>query len=192
VIILCSNSTRTNTALEAAGFETWLVNAKDVKHLPGRPKTDKLDAVWLCKVAERQMLRPGFVPPPQVRKLRDLTRYRAGLAAARTAEKQRAEKLPEDACIKLSSVIADIFGVCGRDMLAALIAGERNPTVLAQHARQDHRAGRGVHRPLHRPPRPPARHDAGPGGRDQLRHHRPGGPDRRAGRPVRRRSGPPG
>lgn len=48
--------------LEAAGFECWLVNAKDVKHLPGRPKTDRLDAVWLCKVAERQMLRPSFVP----------------------------------------------------------------------------------------------------------------------------------
>ena len=78
--------------LEAAGFETWLVNAKDVKHLPGRPKTDKLDAVWLCKVAERQMLRPSFVPPPPIRRLRDLTRYRAGLVAARTAEKQRAEK----------------------------------------------------------------------------------------------------
>ena len=83
--------------LEAAGFETWLVNAKDVKHLPGRPKTDKLDAVWLCKVAERQMLRPSFVPPPPIRKLRDLTRYRADLVAARTAEKQRAEKLLEDA-----------------------------------------------------------------------------------------------
>ena len=51
--------------LEAAGFEPWLVNAKDVKHLPGRPKTDKLDAVWLCKVAERQMIRPSFVPPPR-------------------------------------------------------------------------------------------------------------------------------
>jgi transposase len=84
--------------LEAAGFETWLVNAKDVKHLPGRPKTDKLDAVWLCKVAERQMLRPSFVPPPPIRRLRDLTRYRADLVAARTAEKQRAEKLLEDAC----------------------------------------------------------------------------------------------
>ena len=56
--------------LEAHGFETWLVNAKDVKHLPGRPKTDKLDAVWLCKVAERQMLRPSFVPPPPIRRLR--------------------------------------------------------------------------------------------------------------------------
>jgi transposase len=60
--------------LEAAGFETWLVNAKDVRHLPGRPKTDKLDAVWLCKVAERQMIRPSFVPPPPIRRLRDLTR----------------------------------------------------------------------------------------------------------------------
>ena len=57
-------------------FETWLVNAHDVKHLPGRPKTDRLDAVWLCKVAERQMLRPSFVPPPAIRELRDLTRYR--------------------------------------------------------------------------------------------------------------------
>jgi len=126
--------------LEAAGFETWLVNAKDVKHLPGRPKTDKLDAVWLCKVAERQMLRPSFVPPPPIRRLRDLTRYRADLVAARTAEKQRAEKLLEDAGIKLSAVVADIFGVSGRDMLGALVAGERNPKVLAQLARRTMRA----------------------------------------------------
>ena len=122
--------------LEAAGFETWLVNAKDVKHLPGRPKTDRLDAVWLCKVAERQMLRPSFVPPPQIRRLRDLTRYRADLVAARTAEKQRAEKLLEDAQIKLSVVATDIFGVSGRDMMAALVAGERSPKVLAQLARR--------------------------------------------------------
>ena len=126
--------------LEAAGFETWLVNAKDVKHLPGRPKTDKLDAVWLCKVAERQMLRSSFVPPPPIRQLRDLTRYRADLVAARTAEKQRAEKLLEDACIKVSAVISDIFGVSGRDMLAALVAGERDPKVLAQLARRSMRA----------------------------------------------------
>jgi transposase len=77
-------------------FETWLVNAKDVKHLPGRPKTDRLDAVWLCKVAERQMLRPSFVPPPAIRALRDLTRYRVDLLVARTAEKQRVEKLLEE------------------------------------------------------------------------------------------------
>src|SRR5205823_555550 len=121
--------------LEAAGFETWLVNAKDVKHLPGRPKTDKLDAVWLCKVAERQMIRPSFVPPPQIRQLRDLTRYRADLVAARTAEKQRVEKLLEDAQIKLSVVVSDIFGISGRQMLAALISGQRDPKALAQLAR---------------------------------------------------------
>src|SRR5215475_7834528 len=125
--------------LEAAGFETWLVNAKDVKHLPGRPKTDKLDCIWLCKVAERQMIRPSFVPPPPFRKLRDLTRYRADLVAARTAEKNRVEKLLEDAQIKLSVVVSDIFGASGRDMLAALVAGERNPKVLAQLARRSMR-----------------------------------------------------
>jgi transposase len=126
--------------LEAQGLEVWLVNAKDVKHLPGRPKTDKLDAVWLCKVAERQMLRPSFVPPPPIRRLRDLTRYRADLVGVRTAEKQRVEKLLEDAQIKLSVVAADIFGVSGRAMLAALVAGERDPKRLAQLARTRLRA----------------------------------------------------
>jgi transposase len=121
--------------LEAAGFETWLVNAKDVKHLPGRPKTDVLDAVWLCKVAERQMLRPSFVPPRDIRELRDLTRYRIDQIGVRTAEKQRVEKLLEDAGIKLSVVASDIFGVSGREMLTALIAGLRDPAVLADMAR---------------------------------------------------------
>jgi transposase len=78
--------------LEAQGFAVWLVNAKDVKHLPGRPKTDRLDAVWLGKVAERQMLRPSFVPPPAIRRLRDVARYRVDLVAVRTAEKQRVEQ----------------------------------------------------------------------------------------------------
>src|SRR5512139_2106220 len=77
--------------LEAHGLDPWLVNARDVKHLPGRPKTDVLDAVWLCKVAERQMLRPSFVPPPPIRRLRDLTRYRIDLVGVRTAEKNRVE-----------------------------------------------------------------------------------------------------
>jgi transposase len=126
--------------LEAQGFEVWLVNAKDVKHLPGRPKTDRLDAVWLAKVAERQMLRPSFVPPPPIRRLRDLTRYRADLVVGRTAEKQRVEKLLEDAQIKLSVVASDIFGVSGRAMLAALVAGERDPKVLAGMARTRLRA----------------------------------------------------
>jgi transposase len=122
--------------LEAAGFEqVWLVNARDVKHLPGRPKTDKLDAVWLCKVAERGMLRASFVPPEPIRELRDLTRYRVDLVGERNREKNRVEKLLEDAGIKLSVVASDIFGVSGRAMLAALIAGERDPGVLAQLAR---------------------------------------------------------
>jgi transposase len=121
--------------LEAQGLEVWLVNARDVKHLPGRPKTDRLDAVWLCKVAERQMLRPSFVPPPAIRRLRDLTRYRADLVGVRTAEKNRVEKLLEDAQIKLSVVASDVFGVSGRAMLAALIAGECDPKALAQLAR---------------------------------------------------------
>ena len=121
--------------LEAHGLDPWLVNARDVKHLPGRPKTDVLDAVWLCKVAERQMLRPSFVPPWPIRRLRDLTRYRIDLVGVRTAEKNRVEKLLEDACIKLSVVASDIFGVSGRAMMAALIAGERDPKVLAQLAR---------------------------------------------------------
>jgi transposase len=121
--------------LEAHGFEVWLVNAKDVKHLPGRPKTDRLDAVWLCKVAERQMIRPSFVPPPPIRVLRDLTRYRSALVSDCTGEKNRVEKLLEDAQIKLSVVASDIFGVSGRDMMAALIGGERDPKVLAQLAR---------------------------------------------------------
>ena len=121
--------------LEAQGLEVWLVNARDVKHLPGRPKTDKLDAVWLCKVAERQMIRPSFVPPPEIRRLRDVTRYRIDLVGVRTAEKQRVEKLLEDAQIKLSVVASDIFGVSGREMMAALVGGQTNPKALAALAR---------------------------------------------------------
>ncbi|WP_244880760.1 IS110 family transposase [Mycolicibacterium gilvum] len=107
--------------LEAHGLTPWLVNAREVKHLPGRPKTDVQDAVWLAKLAERQMLRPSFVPPPAIRQLRDLTRYRIDLIASRTAERNRVEKLLEDACIKLSVVATDIFGVSGRAMMAALV-----------------------------------------------------------------------
>ncbi|WP_431880415.1 IS110 family transposase [Micromonospora marina] len=121
--------------LEAHGFEVWLVNARDVKHLPGRPKTDKLDAVWLCKVAERQMIRPSFVPPAPIRMLRDLTRYRVDLIAEAGAERNRAEKLLEDAQIKLSVVVSDLFGTSGRAMMAALIAGQRDPHTLADLAR---------------------------------------------------------
>ena len=112
----------------------WLVNAREVKHVPGRPKTDKQDAVWLAKLAERGMLRPSLVPPPWQRELRDLTRYRRTLIHERTRENQRVEKLLEDTQIKLSAVVSDMFGVSGRQMLEALIAGQRDPKVLAQLA----------------------------------------------------------
>ena len=121
--------------LEDAVAECWLVNAREVKNVPGRPKTDKLDAVWLARLAERGMVRPSFVPPPWQRELRDLCRYRRTLTQERTREKQRAEKLLEDTQIKLSSVISDIFGASGRAMLEALIAGQRDPRMLAQLAR---------------------------------------------------------
>src|SRR6202046_648804 len=116
-------------------IECWVVSARDVKNVPGRSKTDRLDAVWLCKLAERGMLRPSFVPRPWQRELRDLCRYRRTLIQERTREKQRAEKLLEDTQIKLSSVISDIFGASGRDMLEALIAGQRDPHALARLAR---------------------------------------------------------
>jgi transposase len=122
----------------------WLVNAREVKHVPGRPKTDKQDAVWLAKLAERGMLRPSFVPPPWQRELRDLTRYRRTLIHERTREKQRVEKLLEDTQIKLSAVVSDMFGVSGRQMLEALIAGQRDPKVLAQLAQGRMRSKLGV------------------------------------------------
>jgi transposase len=111
-----------------------LVNARQVKAMPGR-KTDVTDAVWLCQLAECGLLRPSFVPPPPLRQLRDLTRYRAVLVNERTREKQRLEKELEDAGIKLSIVATDSLGVSGRAMLEALIQGEQDPQVLADLAR---------------------------------------------------------
>jgi transposase len=120
--------------VEAEGFECWLLNARHVKNVPGRPKTDKLDAVWLAKVVERGMCRPSFVPPKPIRQLRDVTRYRRSLVREQTREKQRLEKTLEDAQIKLDSVISDLHGVSGRRMVQALIDGQRDPAVLAELA----------------------------------------------------------
>src|SRR6266536_3403839 len=121
--------------LEAAGLEVQLVNARDVKNVPGRPKTDRLDAVWLAKLTERGMLRPSFVPPAEIRQLRDYTRLRIDLTRDRSRHVQRLEKLLEDALIKLSTVATDIIGKSGRAMLEALISGQRDPKVLAGLAR---------------------------------------------------------
>ncbi len=120
--------------LEAAGLTVWLVNARDVKQVTGRPKTDKLDALWLAKLNERGMLRPSFVPPREIRALRDYTRLRTELVQERSRHKQRLEKLLEDALIKLSSVATDLLGVSARAMIEALIAGQRDPKVLAELA----------------------------------------------------------
>jgi transposase len=121
--------------LEARGLCVWLVNARDVKQVPGRPKTDKLDAVWLAKLNERGMLRSSFIPPAEIRQLRDYTRLRSDLTQERSRHVQRLEKLLEDALIKLSTVATDIVGVSGRAMLEALIVGQRDPKVLAELAK---------------------------------------------------------
>jgi hypothetical protein len=182
--------------LEAHGFQTWLVNAKDVKHLPGRPKTDRLDVVWLCKVAERQMLRPSFVPPVPMRRLRHLTRYRMSLVSDQSAEKNRVEKLLEDAQLRLSVVASDIFrGLRAGDDGRADLRGTQPQGAGADgpepDARQDPPAGGGVRRALHRPPRLPAGQDACPHRRPQRGHRRAGHQDRGPARPFRADGGPP-
>jgi hypothetical protein len=145
--------------LEDAPFEVLLVNARQVKNVPGR-KTDVSDATWLAQLGAHGLVRGSFVPPAPVRQLRDLTRTRTSIVRERTREWQRLEKLLEDAGVKLTSVATDISGPSGRAMLDAMIDGERNPAVLADLApgpapRQDPRADRGAGRQVHRAPRVP-------------------------------------
>ena len=121
--------------LEGCGLRVQLVNARDVKNVPGRPKSDKHDCVWLAKLTERGMLRPSFVPPAAQRVLRDYTRTRVDLTRDRTRHWQRLEKLLEDALIKVTTVASAITTVSVRDMIDALIRGERDPHRLADLAR---------------------------------------------------------
>jgi transposase len=120
--------------LEAAGLKVQLVNARHAKNVPGRAKTDKKDAVWLAKLTERGMLRPSFVPPPEIRRLREFTRLRAALVADRSRYWGRMEKLLERALIKISDVASTLDTKSCRAMIEALIAGERNPRILADLA----------------------------------------------------------
>ncbi len=120
-------------ALEGRGFELWLCNAHHVKNVPGR-KTDMSDAEWLADVVAHGMVRPSFVPPPPIRELRDLTRYRRTEIDVRAAETQRLEKVLQDAGIKLSSVASRVLSMSGRNMIEALIAGERDTAVLSEMA----------------------------------------------------------
>jgi transposase len=137
----------THVAMEATGvywkpvwyalegrFELVLANARHVKAVPGR-KTDVRDSAWLAQLLECGLVRSSFVPPPIVRELRDLTRYRKRLIQAHTSEAQRIDKVLEDANIKLAAVASKTLGVSGRSMLDALVNGERDPQVLAGLAR---------------------------------------------------------
>src|SRR5712671_3940964 len=128
----CAAATRLEAGVLPAGAGGLRLPA-----LPGvagqgaaRPAEDRLDSAWLAGITGQGSLAGSFVPPEDIRRLRTHTRYRRRLSQARTAEKDRCEKLLEDAHLKLSSVISDIHGVSGRDMLRAIIAGERNPETL--------------------------------------------------------------
>lgn len=117
------------------GVEVMLVNARHVKTVPGR-KTDVADATWLAQLVAHGLVKASFVPPEPIRQLRDLTRARTAITRERAREAQRLEKLLEDSGIKLSAVASDILGVSGRAMLAALIAGDRDPAALADMAKR--------------------------------------------------------
>ena len=118
--------------LEGAGLRVQLVNSRHARQLAGRPKTDQKDAQWIARLAEMGLLRPSFVPPPEIRALRDLTRTRLALVRDRTREWQRLEKLLEGALVKLSSVVHSMARTkTARDILEAIAAGERDPEKLA-------------------------------------------------------------
>src|SRR5947209_17792044 len=112
-----------------------LVNAQHIKQVPGR-KTDVKDCAWIAQLLQHGLLRASFVPPPPIRELRDLTRQRAQLVAAKATAANRVQKVLEDANLKLASVATDVLGVSGRDMLEAIIAGEDDAEKLADKARR--------------------------------------------------------
>ena len=114
--------------------EVLLVNPAHIKNVPGR-KTDVNDATWIGQLLECGLLRGSFVPPAEIRELREITRYRRQLIEERSREVQRLQKLLEDANVKLTSVATHVLGVTGRMILDALCAGERDPDVLAGMAK---------------------------------------------------------
>jgi transposase len=115
-------------------FECWLLNAQHLRNVPGR-KTDVADAAWIAQLVAHGLARPSFVPPKEIRELRELTRYRKTVIQDRSREAQRLHKTLEGAGIKLSSVASDILGVSGRAMLQGLIGGTHDPEILAELAR---------------------------------------------------------
>src|SRR5216117_749051 len=120
-------------------FTCVLSNAAQIAQVPGR-KTDVKDCMWIAQLLEHGLIRASFVPPPPVRELRDLTRYRKAVIQDRSRAANRLHKVLEDAGIKLASVATDVLGVSGRAMLTALVEGTTDPTVLADLARGKLRA----------------------------------------------------
>lgn len=120
-------------ALEDAS-ECWLLNARHLRNVPGR-KTDLADAAWIAQLLEHGLVHPSFVPPPEIRELRDLTRYRKAQIEERVREAQRLDKVLQDAGIKLSLVASHLMGVSAQAMLRAMVAGERDPEILAELAK---------------------------------------------------------
>jgi len=111
-------------------FEVMLVNARHVKNVPGR-KTDVKDSEWLCKLLRSGLVRGSFIPPKPVRELRDLTRYKRKRIQSITSEKQRVEKILEDANIKLSSIASNTFGASGKRIIEELMKGELKAEEMA-------------------------------------------------------------
>jgi transposase len=112
----------------------YLANAQEVKNRKGH-KTDKKDAWWLAHLLRHAMIRPSYVPPRGLRELRDLTRRRKKMLGNATSERNRVEKVLQDANVKLSSALSDIFGVSGQQMLEALLEGKARPEEIAAFAR---------------------------------------------------------
>jgi transposase len=120
--------------LESVCAEVLLVNAQHIKNVPGR-KTDKVDAAWIATLLQHGLLQGSFIPPPEIRTLRDVTRYRSTLVRERATECNRIQKLLEHGNIKLASVATDVLGKSGQAMLRALVAGQDDPAALAELAR---------------------------------------------------------
>jgi transposase len=112
-------------------FECWLLNAHHLHHVPGR-KTDVKDSEWICQLVQHGLVRASFVPPPEIRRLRDLTRLRKAQSNERARTIQRLEKVLQDAGIKLSSVASTTYSKSARAMLEALLCGVTDPEQLAE------------------------------------------------------------
>src|SRR6266536_797998 len=120
-------------------FDCWLVNAKHLRNVPGR-KSDVIDSRWCCELVELGLVRPSFVPPPEIRRLRDLTRLRSTQGEERTRAIQRLEKVLQDVGIKLSSVASKTYSASARAILEALLGGVSDPAALAELAKGKLRA----------------------------------------------------